>query len=556
MKVSKTRFFILASLMLLFNIVESQTVNVNGYAFLEFQQLHNNIKVKFERIAPTYFTDSTFTDNAGYYNIEIEEGIYNISYSKTDYINLQILDNPIYQNTTLPDQTIETIGLNGELSGQLPSGIYKVGGDIYVPENATLIIEPGTELKFKQDIMFQVFGTLKAEGTNEDSIKFTHYNDEYYWKGIDFKENSSNESIIKYAIVEFSDDRGISVYKCNPSIERSLIQFNSHTSSTGGQAEEDGGGAGICLKYSNTTVKNVIVANNGGVTLGCGIYCSDGNPKISNSIIINNKNPNLYDVRPGGGIQCGYSANLTVENSVICCNENSIGGGIYISGISSYIPNVTIVNCIISDNKCTEYGGGIYFMGVEVSVQSSLFWNNEGGNFHCDDQWLGVNVTTNNNLDSCDAYGNLIFDPQFTNPAISDFTLDSESPCIDAGNNNYVTSVIDFVHNFRIWDGNNDNDSIVDMGCYEYGSQYNPVGIATSIKNPATRVFAFPNPVHNYLNIKIENISEIEIFDNAGKKIFTSNKEPVDVSKLKTGYYIIKVQDKNGVYYSEKIFKY
>jgi len=468
MKTTETRLSIFVSLMLLFNIVTSQTVNVNGYAFLEFQQLHNNIKVKFERIAPTYLTDSTFTDNTGYYNIDIGEGIYNISYSKTDYLDLQIPDIPIYENNTLPDQTIETLGLNGELSGQLPAGIYKVGGDITVPENQALIIEPGTELKFNQDIKFEVFGTLKAKGTIEDSIKFTHYNEASFWKGIDFKENSSDESIIKYAIVEYSDDRGISVFKCNPRIEKSLIQFNYHTSSTGGQAEEFGGGAGICLKYSNTTVKNVIVANNGGVTLGCGIYCSDGNPKISNSIIFNNKNPNLYNVRPGGGIQCAYSANLIIENSVICGNENSIGGGIYISGTSPYIPNVTIVNCIISDNKCTEYGGGIYFMGVEASVQSSMFWNNEGGNLHCDDQWLGVNVTTNNNLDSCDAYGNLISDPQFTNSSIGDFTLSSESPCIDAGNNSYVTSVIDFVNNYRIWDGNNDNGFSMPAGIYFY----------------------------------------------------------------------------------------
>ncbi|MDD1475124.1 T9SS type A sorting domain-containing protein, partial [Dolichospermum sp. ST_sed4] len=145
--------------------------------------------------------------------------------------------------------------------------------------------------------------------------------------------------------------------------------------------------------------------------------------------------------------------------------------------------------------------------------------NNEGGNFHCDEQWLGVKVTTNNNLDSCDAYGNLISDPQFSNSSIGDFTLGSDSPCIDAGNNSYVTSVIDFVNNYRIWDGNNDNDSIVDIGCYEFGSQYNPVNIIDILTQSQVESFAFPNPVSGELNIKIENIATIEIYDLTGKKL-------------------------------------
>ncbi len=97
----------------------------------------------------------------------------------------------------------------------------------------------------------------------------------------------------------------------------------------------------------------------------------------------------------------------------------------------------------------------------------------------CDDPWLCVNVTTNNNLDSCDAYGNLTLDPQFISPINEDFTLESNSPCIDAGLNSIVTTETDFLHNYRIWDGNYDGDTVVDIGAYEYDSEYNPVGIIT-----------------------------------------------------------------------------
>ncbi len=563
MKKAELRLILLVAFLILFKIAESQTVTASGHAFLEFQEFHNNIKVKFERIAPSLLSDSTFTDSTGYYNIELEGGIYRVNFSKAEYIDLQAPDIPIYNDTTLMERTLESIGLSGELTGQLSSGVYKVGGDIYIPVNEVLIIKPGVILQFMQDVKFEVFGTLKAEGAHEDSIRFTHYKINQFWKGIDFKKNSSNNSVLNYCIIEFSDDRGISVFKSSPDIFNSTIQYNTHQSFTDGQDEVSGGGAGISLKYSNSIIKNVTVRNNTGVTLGCGIYCSDGNPHISNSIIINNVNPRIWSsgsVRPGGGVYCAYEAKLTIENTLICHNANSIGGGICASGFAGIIiPELTIVNCIIYENNASvEYGrgGGIATLNVtDLSVRNSLVWNNEGGNFSCDDPWLGVNVTVNNNMDPCDAYGNLIMDPMFVSPSLEDYNLNMESPCIDAGDNSLVTSETDFLHNFRIWDGNNDGDTIVDMGCYEYASQFNPVGIFKTLK-PLAKSFIFPNPVHNNLSIKIGNISEIEIFDNVGKKVFTSNKEPVDASRLNPGFYIIKVQDKKGIFHSEKFLKY
>jgi len=563
MKNATSRLFILAIVLFLFKFSVSQTIEIQGYSFLENQEFSNDIKVKFERIAPAYLIDSVYTDSSGYYIIELDAGIYKVEYSKTGYIELELPDMSLYQNTTIPNQTLETIGLSGSLSGVLTAGIYKIGGDIFIEAANLLIIEPGTILEFKENIMFQIYGELIAEGTNEDSIKFTNYNNGEFWKGIDFKENASNNSIINYCIVEHSNDRGISVFKCSPTISNSIIQYNTHQSSTNGQGEEEGGGAGICLKYSNSVVKNVIVRHNTGVTLGCGIYCSDGNPYISNSIIINNVNPsfNYGGTRPGGGIYCTYNAKLTIENSVICYNVNSIGGGICASGFTGiFTPELNVVNCIISENTASVeygYGGGVAtFNDTDLSVTNSLIWNNEGGNFSCDDTWLGVNVTINNNMDSCDAYVNLIKNPLFVSPSLEDFSLDMESPCIDAGDNSFVTSEFDFIHNFRTWDGNNDNDTIVDMGAYEYGSQFNPVGIITNEIEVLKKVIVFPNPAFNYININIDNISKIEIYDNSGRLVLLSKQIHIDISRLKPGLYFAKILDMEQNYHSEKILKY
>lgn len=564
MKKTTSILLILAIVLFIFKYSKSQTIEIQGFSFLENQEFSNDIKVKFERIAPAYLIDSVFTDSSGYYIIELDAGIYNVEYSKTGYIELELPDMSLYQNTIIPDQTLETIGLSGSLSGVLTTGIYKIGGDIFIEAANSLVIESGTILEFKEDIMFQIYGELIAEGTYEDTIKFTNYIDGEFWKGIDFKENASNNSIINYCIVEHSNDRGISIFKCSPSISNSIIQYNTHESSVTGQDEEKGGGAGICLKFSNTVIKNVIVRNNSGITTGCGIFCNDGNPHISNSLIINNANPqasNLLYTRSGGGVYCSYDAHLTIENTIICFNTNSIGGGICLAGFNDiFNPELTVVNSVIYENISPgiyNLGGGIAtYDETTLSVINSLIWDNEGGNFSCDDPWLGVNVTINNNLDSCDAYGNLTMSPLFVSPALYDFSLDPDSPCIDAGDNNYVTSEFDFIHNYRIWDGNYDNDTIVDIGAYEYDSQFNPVGIITNESKKIENILVYPNPTKGFINVDLDNVSRIEIYDNSSRLVFISNQSHIDISKLKQGLYFFKILDTKQNSYTEKILKY
>lgn len=78
---------------------------------------------------------------------------------------------------------------------------YELQEDITVPENAILIINPGVDINFPdqyKDLIVE--GTLKAEGTAMDSIRF--YSDNVVGGGSVYFKNTSDSSSVSYAIVE------------------------------------------------------------------------------------------------------------------------------------------------------------------------------------------------------------------------------------------------------------------------------------------------------------------------------------------------------------------
>ncbi len=525
----------------------TMAINVQGTALLELQDDHQGIEVYFERIAPSYLNATALTDSSGHYTAQLEPGIYSITMSKPDFLTTTLPDRPIYADQLIDTVILETLGLSGQLSGSIGPGIFKIGGNISVASNKTLRILPGTEFKFMQDVTFEVYGTLQADGTETDSIRFTRLVEGETWKGIDFKENSSSDGYLKYCIVEYSNDRGVSIYKCSPLISHCYVRFNYKYSNSSGYDEEAGGGAGICLKSSGTLVEHTIVANNTGLASGIGIFASDGTPKLSNSLIINNtSNAYPYNSGYGGGVFAGFGVNMIIENCVIAGNSSSFGGGICIAGFdqSFDIAEVRVFNSIIYGNLAgDEYrdGAGVEsYYEVILEISNSIVFGNIQNNFDDEYQWLGVNVTINQNLDSCDAYGNIVMDPMFVNASAGNYRLLPGSPAIDAGNNLKVTSITDLDNNQRIWDGNNDNESIVDIGCFEFNSI--PVNTSDfSINRPELLSFS-PNPTNSLLRVDNDEINNAVIMDLSGKILLSFHGNIADVSSLNPGCYIVKAQ--------------
>jgi len=266
---------------------------------------------------------------------------------------------------------------------------------------------------------------------------------------------------------------GISCWDSSPSLENVTISGNS--------AEMHGGG--IHFVVSSSSLQNVTISGNSAVGGGGGICCSGSSPSLVN-VNISNNSAGGGGGFGGGGIICANSS-PSLENVTIIGNTSSgDGGGIHFSGSSSSLQNVTI-----SDNSAAMYGGGIYcksnsnpsLQNVTISGNSSavncgvgiycwdshpilinsILWNDSPQEInilsgsvtaaYSDIEGGEAGIVGNGTVNWLD--GNIDTDPLFVDASNGDYSLQSTSPCIDAGDPN---SPLD------------PDGTIADMGAYYY----------------------------------------------------------------------------------------
>lgn len=451
----------------------SQLVTVDGRALLENQTNNTGIRIIFNRIAPDVSYDTVFTDVAGLYSKDIFTGIYNIQFSKNNFYSQELRDVIVYSNKTLNDVTLKISGLSGRISGVLKKGDYVVGDSLFMLKGDTLIIEAGARLFFKKNTGLTISGgCFKAIGAENDSIFFTRFlepddnADSIFWKGIQFKYNSvDSNSKFKYCHFSYCNHPALNVELCDPVIESILV---SDCYNRGG-IQIHGGKA----KLINSRFINCVLNDTSRI---------QGMPYISHVYFVNAGQVKVENIEISG-IKSKYVAAIGFFDSAPIINNalitNNTGEAIEIYNSNAKLNNCTIVNnyiviskgpgnifmnnCIIANNN---YMGGISD-GIVRVVNSCIYKDTSCTGW---DKWFCVNVTKNKNGDSCDVYGNIQLDPQFIDPENKDYRILPTSPCIDAGVNDSVVSKLEFDGNKRIWDGNLDGDSLVDMGCYEFGA--------------------------------------------------------------------------------------
>ena len=127
---------------------------------------------------------------------------------------------------------------------------FEVTGNITIRgashgNTGALTVEPGTEIRFNQDIQLIVgasegsasyYGWINATGTAENPVLFTANTSEPvagYWKGIYFHDKTTDASsvlsnvVIQYAGSSGSGSAAIYLSSANPSITNSLIEYSA-----------------------------------------------------------------------------------------------------------------------------------------------------------------------------------------------------------------------------------------------------------------------------------------------------------------------------------------
>jgi len=259
-----------------------------------------------------------------------------------------------------------------------------------------------------------------------------------------------------------SNDHGdggaiVGYHYCNGIISKNLIRDN--------HADAYGGGIHI-RQWSDGIISQNQFFNNDSA-LGAGIHITyTSSPRITQNHIENN----VAGALGGGGIYIYYLSNPLIERNLIIRNISSNGAGVAVkfssapvirsniiisnkegAGIVSTSSAPAIYHNTIIFNTPQSYSGGIYCNGgSSVKIINNIIAFNDGG--------YGVNVKANstavvkyNNLwknglgnygpdypDQTGISGNISVNPGFIYESDRFVRLSNSSPCIGAGDPNYI----------------------------------------------------------------------------------------------------------------------
>ncbi len=366
---------------------------------------------------------------------------------------------------------------------------YYITNNISIKEDSSLIIEAGVTVLFDGPYTLLVDKNcqLLAKGIESDTIKFVSVNQTDEWAGIKFFYSSNDDSLLFCKFSDFKNDIAA--------------------------------GGVFFISNSSTFFKNCLFENNH-AQLGGAVYFTQSSPEFRQAQFINNT------AIHGGAV---YSHNSTSDffQSLFVYNVATKDG----AAIFAKISNLNLNNVTVSDNLTDEKAGALHFIGLgKAIVQNSIFSSNfddrGNGPYHISlqDRYAEGKSTVElifNCFDSIDddaiypgyyltgqpenyviwGNGNVATDPLFVDPDQNDFHLQSESPCIDAGDPD--TKFLDepFPHGFCI-----------NLGAYGGTKE------ATEQHHP--RLMSFPNKISKtLLSNSYRNKMKIEIVNGSDKLV-------------------------------------
>jgi hypothetical protein len=233
----------------------------------------------------------------------------------------------------------------------------------------------------------------------------------------------------------------------------------------GNLAYDGGGGANYCALNNCTLTQNSALRGGGAIggtlnncTLTGNSVTSEGGGAMVSTL--NNCTLNGNSATNGGGAVGGTLNNCTLTGN----SATNSGGGAY---------GCTLNNCTLIGNSASNSGGGVYYCTLNNCI---TYFNTAPVRANYTDNFL-MNYCCTTPLPPFGG-GNISNVPLFVDTnGWADLRLQSNSPCINAGNNSYLTNsyftnYFDLDGSPRIKGGN------VDMGAYEYQSPVSRISYA------------------------------------------------------------------------------
>ncbi len=225
----------------------------------------------------------------------------------------------------------------------------------------------------------------------------------------------------------------------------------------GGSLYTSGGGLYL-YEVSTSVFRNLIFLENTGQS-GAGLYANYATDITMENVIFCNNN----SATSGGGMFM-YECFFYIWNVLFVANQSQLGGGFFLDNTTAYICHMTTAV------NMANIGNAGYVSNSTMYVRNSVIY----GDTNTIDSIFIQSVSTPDIVytysilfpvasyyqdNTCSNVNPMLVDPNDFN-----CSLQSNSPCINTGNNLYdpINITKDVIGNVRKWDG------IVDRGAYEY----------------------------------------------------------------------------------------
>ena len=402
---------------------------------------------------------------------------------------------------------------------------YLVTSNPIINSGVTVQFEKGCTIMFDQGKAFNVSGTLKLIGEENDSITLITNTGATYWGPI---TTNSGNLIFDYTVLQ------------NPrkiiSASHGVVNINnSRISAVIGTIGEDG----IAIHYADTVIitNSTLESNPDGGKIDAIDADGIGYGNISNNIIrhwpddgvdigssshnVSINNNIIYDV--DFGISVGESSTVYAERNII---HDSYAGIQSHDGATLTADHNTIFRTVRSlqphHGTSSNSGGTLIVTNTIMNSASYLDYSTQSNSVLTMSYCLS-------NKDTLPGNNNLFDDALFVDTLTNNFHLTENSPAIDSGDPNYSGSF---------------NGLFTDIGAYEYDSANSIINIISN-KNKSFGIY--PNPATNNLHLIFnektsKNAQIIDVTGRIQKSIRIDNSNStINISDIKSGIYFIRV---------------